>query len=154
MILIRLGSEAAIFRQMPGAGPTLAPRLFAAIALHADACADAMNLAALTGMAPVTDQSGKTRRVYRRLRCNHFLRQTLHEWAKESWKHSAWAKAFVTLHRAKGKGFHSIVRMLGVKWIRILWRCWKERRCYNEILYIECLRRRGSPLCQYLPPAV
>src|SRR6185369_8796118 len=62
------GAEAAIFRELPGAGPALAPRLFAAIALHASECPDAQDFAALSGMAPVTDQSGKTRRVYRRLR--------------------------------------------------------------------------------------
>ena len=145
------GAEAAIFRELPGAGPALAPRLFAAVARHAGECPHAHDFAALSGMAPVTDQSGKTRRVYRRLRCNHFLRQTLHEWAKESWKHSEWAAAFVTLHRARGKRFHSIIRMLAVKWIRILWRCWQDRRCYDEIAYIKCLRQRGSPLCQYLP---
>jgi transposase len=145
------GPEAAIFRELPGAGPALAPRLFAAVALHAAECPQAQDFAALSGMAPVTDQSGKTRRVYRRLRCNHFLRQTLHEWAKESWKHSEWAAAFVALHRAKRQGFHSIIRMLAVKWIRILWRCWKERCHYDEAAYISCLRQRGSPLCQYLP---
>jgi len=146
------GAKAEIFRALPGAGPALAPRLFAAVALHADQCPNARDFAALSGMAPVTDQSGKMRRVYRRLRCNHFLRQTLHEWAKESWKHSDWAGAFVALHRAKGKGFHTIIRMLAVKWIRIIWRCWKERRRYDESAYIKCLRQRGSPVCQFLPP--
>lgn len=147
------GDDAARFGQLPGAGPALAPRLFAAVALHADACATAMDFAALSGMAPVTDQSGKTRRVYRRLRCNHFLRQTLHEWAKETWKHSAWAAAFVALHRAKGKRFHSIIRLLAVKWIRILWRCWQQRSTYDEAAYIKCLQQRRSPLCQYLTAA-
>lgn len=147
------GQDAALFRALPGAGPALAPRLFAAVALHADACASPMHFAALSGMAPVTEQSGKTRRVYRRLRCNHFLRQTLHEWAKESWKHSRWAAAFVALHRARGQSFHSIIRLLAVKWIRILWRCWHERCAYNEDAYITSLRQRGSPLCQYLSAA-
>jgi transposase len=147
------GHDAALFRALPGAGPALAPRLFTAVALHAGTCASPMHLAALSGMAPVTEQSGKTRRVYRRLRCNHFLRQTLHEWAKESWKHSRWAAAFVALHRARGQHFHSIIRLLAVKWIRILWRCWHERCAYNEEAYINSLRQRGSPLCQYLPAA-
>jgi hypothetical protein len=147
------GHEAALFRALPGAGPALAPRLFAAFALHADDCESAMDFAALSGMAPVTEQSGKMRRVYRRLRCDHFLRQTLHEWAKESWKHSRWAAAFVALHRAQGKRFHSVIRMLAVKWIRILWRCWKERHAYDESTYIKCLQQRGSPLCQYLSAA-
>ena len=44
---------------------------------------DASGLAALAGMAPVTEQSGKSHKVYRRMRCDHFLRQTFHEYA--SW---------------------------------------------------------------------
>jgi hypothetical protein len=81
------------------------------------------------------------------------LEVTPDKWAKESWKHSEWAAAFVALHRTKGKGFHSIIRMLAVKWIRILWRCWKERCRHDEVAYIKSLRQRGSPLCQYLPVA-
>jgi hypothetical protein len=34
------------------------------------------------------------------------------------------------------------------KWIRILFRCWTERRPYDEQTYIDALRRRGSPLAK------
>lgn len=140
----------SFFRDLPDAGPALAPRLFAAFAQHAPHCENAARFAALCGMAPVTDQSGKSCRVYRRMRCDNFLRQTLHEWAKESWKHSSWARAFVRHHQKKNKSFHTIIRMLAVKWIRILIKCWHEGVPYNEEKYLQILRSRG---CEYLTAA-
>jgi transposase len=139
-------NHAPLFNSLPGAGKTLAPRLLAAFDLYAPLCDCASGMAALSGMAPVTEQSGKSHKVYRRMRCDHFLRQTFHEYAKESWKHSAWARAYVKDQQAKGKHFHTIVRCLAQKWIRIIWRCYQSGSVYSEVHYIENLRKRGSPL--------
>jgi hypothetical protein len=38
------------------------------------------------------------------------------------------------------------VRALAYKWIRIIWKCWQTRSPYNEVRYIENLRKKGSPL--------
>ena len=95
---------------LPGAGAILAPRLYVALARHAPNCENAEALAAAVGVAPVTDQSGKMRKVYRRLRCDNHTRQSFIEWAKESWKHSAWAEAFVRQRQEKGQGFFAIIR--------------------------------------------
>jgi len=35
---------------------------------------------------------------------------------------------------------------LAFKWIRIIYRCWKDGKPYDEEAYMETLRRRGSPL--------
>ena len=140
-------SQADFFRALPGAGPVLAPRLFAAFAQHAPHCNDAHRLAALCGIAPVTDKSGKTCRIYRRMRCDTFLCQTFFEWAGENWKHSTWAKAFVRYHQKKNKHFNTIIRALALKWIRILWKCWQDQTPYNEERYLQVLRSRG---CEYL----
>lgn len=138
--------HAELFASLPGAGKTLAPRLLAAFCLYAPFCQDASGLAALSGMAPVTEQSGKSHKVYRRMRCDHFLRQTFHEYAKESWKHSAWARAYMKDQQQKGKHFHTIVRCLAQKWIRIIWRCYHSDSVYSEEHYIDNLRKRGNPL--------
>jgi len=34
--------------------------------------------------------------------------------------------------------------------IRILYRCWQARPPYDELTYLEALRRRGSPLLDQL----
>ena len=86
----------------------------------------------------------------RRLHCPNFLRQSFHEWAAESWKHSRWARAFVRYHQSREKSFHTIIRMLAYKWIKILTRAWHNRELYNEERYLQCLLQRGSPICKYL----
>jgi transposase len=140
------GEAALRVAELPGAGPTLAPRIYSALAIHASRTASPEGLAAAVGVAPITDQSGKMHKVHRRLRCDSHTRQTFVEWAKESWKHSAWAEAFVRQRQAKGQGFHAILRALAYKWIRILWKCWRDGVAYNEERYLERLRSKGSPL--------
>ena len=140
------GAAAERIAAFPGAGPALAPRIYVAIAHHAPHCESAEALAAAVGVAPVTDQSGKMHKVYRRLRCDNHTRQSFVEWAKESWKHSAWAEAFVRQRREKGQGFHAIIRALAYKWVRILWKCWHDRTPYDETKYLKSLRQKGSPL--------
>lgn len=140
------GERAGRIAALPGAGPILAPRIYAAVERHAPNCESAEALAAAVGVAPVTDQSGKKERVYRRLRCDNHTRQGFVEWAKESAKHSAWAKAFVEQRQERGQGFYAIIRALAYKWIRILWRCWRDQVAYNEETYLEVLRKKGSPL--------
>jgi hypothetical protein len=140
------GAAAERIAALPGAGPTLAPRLYVALARHAPNCASAEALAAAVGVAPVTDQSGKMRKVYRRLRCDNYTRQSFVEWAKESWKHSAWAEAFVRQRQERGQGFHAIIRALAYKWVRLLWKCWRDGVAYHEERYLESLRQKGSSL--------
>jgi hypothetical protein len=144
------GAAAERVAALPGAGPILAPRIYVAVARHAPNCQDVESFAAALGVAPVTDQSGKMRKVYRRLRCDNHTRQTFIEWAKESWKHSAWAEAFVRQRKEKGQGFFAIIRVLAYKWIRILWKCWQDGVAYHEQTYIERLRQKGSPLVAQL----
>ncbi|HRE82953.1 MAG TPA: transposase [Opitutaceae bacterium] len=145
------GADAQRIAALPGAGPILSPRLYVALARHAPNTTNAEELAAAVGIAPVTDQSGKMRKVYRRLRCDTYTRQTFVEWAKESWKHSAWAESFVRSRLAKGQGFHAIIRSLAYKWIRILWKCWHDHLAYNEETYLVRLRQKSSLLVSNLP---
>lgn len=145
------GAAAERVAELPGAGPVLAPRIYAALAIHAERTPSPEALAAAVGVAPITDQSGKMLKVHRRLRCDNHTRQTFVEWAKESWKHSVWAEAFVRQRQAKGQGFHAILRALAYKWIRILWKCWRDGVAYNEEHYLERLRLKGSPLAPQSP---
>jgi len=38
---------------------------------------------------------------------------------------------------------HAAIRSLAFKWLRILYRCWKNRKPYNEARYEESLRRHA-----------
>ena len=102
----------------------------------------ATELQAYSGIAPVLASSGKYRWVHWRWSCPKFLRQTFHEWATHSIRSSAWAKAYYEQQRAKGKAHHVIVRARAFKWIRVLFRCWKDRTPYSEEAYRQTLARR------------
>jgi hypothetical protein len=55
-----------------------------------------------------------------------------------------WARNYVEYYQARGKAYHTIIRGLAFKWIRILFQCWKSKTPYSEEKYMEALRQRGS----------
>lgn len=143
--------DAAVFASFPGAGKAMAPRLAAAYGTDRDKFQDAAEMQQLSGIAPVTKASGKTKIVQMRWACPKFLRQTFHEFARASVRFSSWAKAYVAMRTADGDRYHEIIRSLAFKWQRILTRCWRCREEYDEQRYLERLRAHGSKLIAYLP---
>ena len=139
-----------IFNSFPGAGDVLKSRLIAAFGTDRNRFKKAANVQEYSGIAPVTKRSGKTSIVHRRLACSKFLLQTFHEFARCSLKKSVWAKAFYEMQRDKGKGHHTAIRSLAYKWIRIIHRCWRDRVCYDEVVYLKSLQRNQSPLLKYI----
>jgi hypothetical protein len=135
-----------IFESLPGAGAALAPRLLAALGSQRDRYDSADELQKHSGIAPVTETSGKKKWVHFRWACAKFLRQSFHEWAGHSIGHSVWARAYYQQQRERGKDHHAAVRALAFKWIRIVFRCWKDRVAYEENKYLAALARRDSPL--------
>lgn len=138
--------DAAIFSSLPGAGPTFAPRLLAALGSDRSRYPDAASAQEYLGIAPVTERSGNSTWVHWRLACPTFLRQSIVEWAGLSVRYSVWAEAFYRQQREKGKGHHVAIRALAFKWLRILYRCWQDRKPYDEAAYLFALRKRNSPL--------
>lgn len=140
----------ALFQSLPGAGPHLAPRLLAAFGEQRDRFQGADELLKYSGIAPVTERSGKKSWVHWRWQCPTFLRQTFVEWAGQTINKSFWAGAYYRQQRAKGSSYQAAVRALAFKWIRILYRCWQTRTPYDESTYLNALRGRGSSLLQNL----
>lgn len=136
----------AVFDSFPGAGPALAPRLLAAFGSQRQRFQSAADLQTFSGIAPVTERSGKSEWVHARYACPRFLRQTFHEWAAHSIGFCDWARAYYRQQRDRGTDHHAAVRALAFKWIRIAFRCWKDSVPYDDDRYVESLRRRGSPL--------
>jgi transposase len=136
--------EAHLFSDLPGAGPVMAPRLLAFFGTDRSRYEDAGNVQSFCGIAPVTKSSGKSRVVYFRRACPKFDRQTFHEFARLSLGKCQWARNYVAYYTAKGKKFHTIIRALAFKWIRIIFRCWQNRTPYDDNKYMEMLRKRGS----------
>ena len=143
-------ADREIFRNLPGAGPVLAPRLLASLGSERARFERAQRLQNFSGIAPVTKQSGGKRHVHRRYCCPKFFKQSFHEYAKESILHSRWAAAHYWQQRQKGCGHHTAVRSLAYKWQRIIWRCWQSRTIYREEIYEAALKQSGSPLVALL----
>lgn len=144
----------ALFDSFPGAGQVMAPRLIVAFGTQRERYSSARELQAYSGIAPVLERSGKTSWTHFRWTCPKFLRQTFHEWAGHSLSKSEWARLYYQRQRAKGKGHHAVVRALAFKWIRIAFRCWKNRTPYDEQVYLSALQKRHSPLAVPDSPTV
>jgi len=138
-----------LFASLPGAGSVYASRLLVALGGDRGRWESADEVARLSGIAPVMERSGGSCWVRWRYLCPKFLRQSFHEYAGESVRHSFWARAFYEAQIGRGKGHQAAVRALAYKWIRIIYRCWQTRTPYDEVAYLESLRRKGSPLLTY-----
>jgi transposase len=140
-----------LFASLPGAGAVLGPRLLASLGSQRERFGQsAAQLQCYTGIAPVTKRSGGSCRIHRRYLCPKFHRQSFHEFAQESILWSRWAGAFYLQQRSKGSAHHTAVRALAYKWQRVIWRCWQNRKPYDERIYEAALRKRGSPIVALL----
>ena len=64
-----------------------------------------------------------------------------HEFALHSIGQSEWAKAYYQhLREDQNKTHHAAVRSVAYKWIRIIFRCWKDGKPYDEEIYLVLLR--------------
>ena len=142
--LFRAHPEAHLFDQLPGAGPAMAPRLLSFFGTDRSRYEAASNVHSFTGVGPVTRSSGNTKSVYMRRACPKFDRQTFHEFARLSVVKCQWASNYVEYYTHKGKKYSTVIRALAFKWIRILFRCWQDRKPYNEDQYMTTLAKRGS----------
>jgi len=143
--LVRAHPDGALFASLPGAGPVLVPRMIVAFGTRRDRYRDADEMERYSGIAPVKKASGKTELIHFRFACPKFLRQTFHEFASHSIGQSEWAKAYYEhLRKDEKKDHHPAVRALAFKWIRIIFRCWKDGKPYDEQVYQKSLGRRGS----------
>lgn len=150
--LVEQHPDRKLFASFDGAGDALVPRLVAAFGTDRQRFASAEEVQQFSGIAPVQLQSGKSCVVKMRRACPKFLRQTFHEFAKCSLLTCRWAQAYHALLRSRGHGYHSAVRALAFKWIRILFRCWQTRQPYDDARYLRQLQLKQSPLLAFLPP--
>ena len=144
--------EAYLFRELPGAGKALQPRLLVAFGEDRSLYPDPGSLQKYGGLAPVVERSGRQAWVHWRWQAPRFLRQTFVEWAGQTVVYSAWAKQYYQHMKAKGKSHHVILRALAFKWIRILWKCWQTHTPYDEARYLKQLLARRSPHAIKLNP--
>lgn len=134
-----------LFRDLPGAGKQLAPRLCAAFGTLRTEYSDPASLQKYAGVAPVREKSGSQIWTHWRWGAPNFLRQTFVEWAGQTMRYSEWARVYYERMIKKGKKHAVIIRSLAFKWIRVLWTCWQKRQPYDEARYLKQLIHRKSP---------
>jgi transposase len=144
--------DASLFRELPGAGKAMAPRLCVLFGVDRRRWLNAQELQKYYGIAPVTEKSGRQRWVHWRWNAPVFARQTLMEWSGLSVQACPWAKAYYLQQKQRQKGHSAILRSLAFKWLRILWRCWSDGKPYDDALYLKQLQQRNAPLLAFLPP--
>ena len=137
--------DAHLFRDLPGAGPQLAPRLCVAFGTDRSVYPEPASLQNYAGLAPVREKSGGSIWIHWRWNAPKFIRQSFVEWAGQTVRYSQWARVFYDRMVKKGKTHAVIIRALAFRWIRVLWKCWQERTPYNEERYLQQLIRRKSP---------
>ena len=93
--------DAAILRSLPGVGRIVAATLLAE-AHQALQSRDYRALRTLTGVAPVTKRSGKSRRVEMRQACSQRLRTAVYHWARVATQHDPRSRARYATLRARG----------------------------------------------------
>jgi transposase len=151
--VFRKQPDSQIFSSFPGAGSALAPRLLAAMGSDRNRFESSQEVAEYSGIAPVTERSGKKEWIHRRFACSSFIKQSFHEFAGQSIIQCDWARAFYDSKRAKGKGHHSALRALAYKWIRIIFRCWKDQIPYDDQRYMDSLKRKSPAWLVFMSEA-
>lgn len=142
--------QAQLLQSLPGAGKKLAPRLMAIVASPEAQHGGLAVVCGHSGVAPVTEASGKRRYVHIRRMCNKHWRNTLHLFAWCSTKFSRWAKAFYQYRKDKGDTHSTALRKLAGKWLKIIMRMMETNQAYDEEKYLRILEQKNSPTWQYL----
>jgi transposase len=136
--------DGKIFTSLPRSGQINAAQMLAEWGDVRQAYDGPDSIAALAGVTPVTNESGKHRAVHFRWACNKRLRQAMTTFADNSRHANPWAANVYTQARARGHDHPHAVRVLARAWIRVIWRCWIDEVPYDP-------RRHGN--AQRLKPA-
>ena len=144
--LYKQNKDYQVVTSFPGAGPKMGPRIMAFFGNNRARFSCVEDALKASEIAPVKIQSGKMCIVRRRFLCDRFTQLTFVEFANNSRKSSLWAQEFYKQKKVKGMSHFCILRALAYKWIRIIFRCWKNQTPYDESVYLKALDKRPNSL--------
>jgi len=128
--------DANIFRSLPIRGTVTVASLLSIFGENREHAPCWEELAARCGVAPVTVASGKTKTVRQRRACDHTFHQALIYFAfNTAFAEECWAGEFYQRKRQDGLTHYAALRCLAKRWMKILYRLWKDRLTYNEQLH-------------------
>ena len=126
-----------LFASLPGTGDFLAPALLAKFGDDRDRFPEPKSVQCLAGTCPVTEQSGKGRRVHFRQACDHEFRQIAQQWAKASIAQSSWATTYWHHVCEHSRSISHAYRCLANRWLAIVWKCWQTHQPYDEAVHLQ-----------------
>jgi transposase len=136
--------DGEIFTSLPRSGQINAAQVLAEWGDCRQAYDGPDSVAALAGVSPVTNQSGKHRGVHFRWACNKRFRVALTTFADNSRHASPWAAQVYADARARGHDHPHAVRVLARAWIRVIWRCWLDQTPYDPARHGNATRLAES----------
>lgn len=120
------------FQSLPGAGTILSCKLLALFGDNKHRFDNYNSVQCLFGTAPKNYQSGIYHKVIMRKACNKSARAVLYQFAFSSLQFSQWAREYYDMQRKKGKTHSVAIRALSNKWVKIMYKIWKEEIFYEE----------------------
>jgi transposase len=136
--------DACIFGSLPGAGDLLAPGLLVKFGDHRDRFPTPASVQVLAGTCPVTEWSGKRKKIKFRSGCDKEFRRIAQQFAKASVPESGWAAAYFDEGRPHWNSNSHAYRCLANRWLAVVWKIWQDREPYDEAYHLRqrALRRR------------
>ena len=138
--------DCVIYQSLPGAGKLLEPALLVKLGDDRSRYPSASVVQALAGTCPVTDASGKRKKVYFRRACDRQFRQIAQQWARASTKESDWAAVYFQQARDRCSSANHAYRCLANRWLAILWRLWQDRKPYDENYHLQQRLLHSKPI--------
>lgn len=132
--------DAGVICSFPGSGTVTAATILGKLGSDRHRFETAEQFAAVAGVTPVTDASGKHHGVKFRFACDHELRDALTCLANHSRKRSPWAAAMYTRARERGCDHPHAVRIVARAWARVIWRCWRDGVRYDPTRHGQAAR--------------
>ncbi len=137
--------DAELFRSFPGTGDFLAPALLAKCGDDRERFPSPIGWQCLAGTCPITDESGHRHRVLFRKACDHEFRAITQQWAICSLSQSVWAATYWEQMRPNCHSTSDAYRRLANRWLAIAWRCWQDRKPYDEAYHLQQRTQRQQP---------
>lgn len=135
--------DVTILRSLPGAGRVVAATMLAEAA-QALAEGDYHALRAYSGVAPLTRQSGKSRRVQMRYSCNARMRNATYHWARVSMQHDAVSHEHYRQLRTRGHSHGRALRGVADRLLAMLCAMLRSRTLFDPTLRHRSLSLTAS----------
>ena len=131
-----------IFLSLPGSGEITAAKLISEFGDHREKYPKVSCVQEIAGSCPVTEQSGKYKRVYFRRACRKSFRNTVSQFSFCSLKESNWAGERYKKHIQSGKKKTHALRCLGNAWLEVIFRMWQDRSTYDEQKHLKIVKEQ------------